>query len=70
MVHCIDWSGPVYCSFNFFHLARLLLIEELNFFEGNDFGEKLDSAYAHFIRYCKHHKIQHSQPPFLVKHVP
>ena len=49
---------------------RLLLCDDLEFFGPGTFEQKLDSAYKDFLAYCKRHKVNHSQPPFLPKMVP
>lgn len=50
-------------------MLRMLLCEELNFFGPGDLPTKLEAAYGHFIKFCREHKIRHSQPPFKIKTV-
>lgn len=48
---------------------RVLLAEELQYFGAGDFCDQLDAGYKHFVAFCRHRRIQHSQPPFVPKMV-
>ena len=49
---------------------RNILCEDTQVFGDGDLQTKLDVAYQSFLQFCRGHRINHSQPPFLQRHVP